>query len=289
MSVVSVRSGEGKGERGERSVNERTEALVFSFVATRVFSEVGRRAGRGWARAAALEARTPVNPPSLTGRRPDASATSLRLVEWSLGSGRERRFGVGTRRRARTRVACFSRSVGTARRGLATARRRRKGARRGGASAQTRCAYPSHRSDSLGSASSTSESEDSSESDSALAVGDLARAGTPSAALISLGSKPRGASARGGCAHERAPAFPRRRANASFRSVSRWTRAPPSRAPSSNAERSECLLQFKAQASRSADQAFAKKRTFRVFAHRRGLRVSRAIAPAIVMDSCGSP
>jgi hypothetical protein len=94
------------------------------------FSEVGRRAGRGWARAAALEARTPVNPPSLTGRRPDASATSLRLVEWSLGSGRERRFGVGTRRRARTRVACFSRSVGTARRGLATARRRRKGARR---------------------------------------------------------------------------------------------------------------------------------------------------------------
>ena len=71
------------------------------------FSEVGRRAGRGWARAAALEARTPVNPPSLTGRRPDASATSLRLVEWSLGSGRERRFGVGTRRRARTRVACF--------------------------------------------------------------------------------------------------------------------------------------------------------------------------------------
>jgi hypothetical protein len=26
-----------------------------------------------------------------------------------------------------------------------------------------------------------------------------------------------------------------------------------------------------------------------VFAHRRGLRVSRAIAPAIVMDSCGSP
>jgi hypothetical protein len=253
------------------------------------FSEVGRRAGRGWARAAALEARTPVNPPSLTGRRPDASATSLRAVEWSLGSGRERRFGVGTRRRARTRVACF---LGRwAPRDAVSRQRGAAGRARdfGGASAQTRCAYPSHRSDSLGSASSTSESEDSSESDSALAVGDLARAGTPSAALISLGSKPRGASARGGCAHERAPAFPRRRVNASFRSVSRWTRAPPSRAPSSNAERSECLLQFKAQASRSADKAFAKKRTFRVFAHRRGLRVSRAIAPAIVMDSCGSP
>jgi hypothetical protein len=229
-----------------------------------------------------------VNPPSLTGRRPDASATSLRLVAWSSGAGvsggsglerddaRERGsrvFSVGGHRATRSRDGAAPPE------GRAT----------GGASAQTRCAYPSHRSDSLGSASSTSESEDSSESDSALAVGDLARAGTPSAALISLGSKPRGASARGGCAHERAPAFPRRRANASFRSVSRWTRAPPSRAPSSNAERSECLLQFKAQASRSADQAFAKKRTFRVFAHRRGLRVSRAIAPAIVMDSCGSP
>lgn len=104
------------------------------------FSEVGRRAGRGWARAAALEARTPVNPPSLTGRRPDASATSLRLVEWSLGSGRERRFGVGTRRRARTRVACFlgrwaPRDAVSRRRGAAgrardgVARRRRRGVR----------------------------------------------------------------------------------------------------------------------------------------------------------------
>ena len=116
-------------------VNERT-GLVACFFFRRdegfLFqrSDDGRGAG-GRARRA-REARTPVNPPSLTGRRPDASATSLRLVEWSLGSGRERRFGVGTRRRARTRVACFffSRSVGTARRGLATARRRRKGARR---------------------------------------------------------------------------------------------------------------------------------------------------------------
>ena len=68
---------------------------LFFLLSRRGFSvsEVGRRAGRGWARAAALEARTPVNPPSLTGRRPDASATRLRLVEWSLGSGRERRFG----------------------------------------------------------------------------------------------------------------------------------------------------------------------------------------------------
>jgi hypothetical protein len=71
-----------------------------------------------------------VNPPSLTGRRPDASATSLRLVEWSLGSGRERpvRGWNATTRANAGRV--FSRSVGTARRGLATARRRRKGARR---------------------------------------------------------------------------------------------------------------------------------------------------------------
>jgi len=278
----------GRDTRRRRAKTSPFDEGFLSFVLGRL--STGRGAGGRARRARVLGRRTPVNPPSLTGRRPDASATSL-CARWSGAreAGVSGGSGLEHDRRARTRVACFSQAVGTARRGLATTRRRRKGARRGTASAQTRHAYPSHRSDSLGSASSTSESEESSESDSALAVGDLARAGTPSAALISLGSKPRGASARGGCAHERAPAFPRRRANASFRSVSRWTRAPPSRAPSSNAERSECLLQFKAQASRSADQAFAKKRTFRVFAHRRGLRVSRAIAPAIVMDSCGSP
>ena len=199
---------------------------------------LGRRldgTGRGWARAASARSRkthpgeSAVADRSAAGRERDEP---VRAVEWSAGSGRQRRSGLEHDRRARTRVACFSQAVGTARRGLATTRRRRKGARRGTASAQTRHAYPSHRSDSLGSASSTSESEESSESDSALAVGDLAGAGTPSAALIALGSKPRGASARGGRAHERAPAVSRRRANAAFRSVSRWTRAPPYRAPS---------------------------------------------------------
>ena len=189
-----------------------------------------------------------MNPPSLTGRRPDASATSL-CARWSGAreAGVSGGSGLEHDRRARTRVACFSQAVGTARRGLATTRRRRKGARRGTASAQTRHAYPSHRSDSLGSASSTSESEDSSESDSALAVGDLAGAGTPSAALIALGSKPRGASARGGRAHERAPAVSRRRANAAFRSVSRWTRAPPYRAELKCGAQEIFLRAFKAQ------------------------------------------
>ena len=110
MSVVSVRREREKVSAESVRVNERT-GLVACFFFRRdegfLFqrSDDGRGAG-GRARRA-REARTPVNPPSLTGRRPDASATSLRLVAWSLGSGRERRFGVGTRRRARTRVACF--------------------------------------------------------------------------------------------------------------------------------------------------------------------------------------
>lgn len=229
---MSVRSIGGIYDEGYTTTRENVATRVFF----RSFLEdvsTGRGAGGRARRARVLGRRTPVNPPSLTGRRPDASATSL-CARWSGAreAGVSGGSGLEHDRRARTRVACFSQAVGTARRGLATTRRRRKGARRGTASAQTRHAYPSHRSDSLGSASSTSESEESSESDSALAVGDLAGAGTPSAALIALGSKPRGASARGGRAHERAPAVSRRRANAAFRSVSRWTRAPPYRAPS---------------------------------------------------------
>ena len=71
-------------------------------------SRVSDGTGRGRARAAgARGGRTPVNPPSLTGRRPEARATSLR-ARWSRarGAGRERRFGVGTRptRASRWRV-----------------------------------------------------------------------------------------------------------------------------------------------------------------------------------------
>ena len=93
---MSVRSIEGIYDEGYTTTRENVATRVFF----RSFLEdvsTGRGAGGRARRARVLGRRTPVNPPSLTGRRPDASATSLCAVEWSAGSGRQRRFGVGTR------------------------------------------------------------------------------------------------------------------------------------------------------------------------------------------------
>lgn len=132
MSVRSIGGiyDEGDTRRRRAKTSRRFEGFL-SFVLGRRRG-TGRGAGGRARRARVLGRRTPVNPPSLTGRRPDASATSL-CARWSGAreAGVSGGSGLEHDRRARTRVACFSQAVGTARRGLATTRRRRKGARRG--------------------------------------------------------------------------------------------------------------------------------------------------------------
>ena len=130
----------------------------------------GRRARR----------RTPVNPPSLTGRRPAAVATSLRGA-WGGGrggraSGRARgETGAGGALAKNTRAS----EVHTRARGIwaprADARgRTRDGGARGGRGGRRDAVRTrlSHRSASIGSATSTSESDSSDSREDELGVGD---------------------------------------------------------------------------------------------------------------------
>ena len=78
---MSVRSIGGIYDEGYTTTRENVATRVFF----RSFLEdvsTGRGAGGRARRARVLGRRTPVNPPSLTGRRPDASATSL-CARWS--------------------------------------------------------------------------------------------------------------------------------------------------------------------------------------------------------------
>ena len=77
---MSVRSIGAFARDTYATARAKTSRRGFSFVLGRRLT--GRGAGGRARRARVLGRRTPVNPPSLTGRRPDASATSL-CARWS--------------------------------------------------------------------------------------------------------------------------------------------------------------------------------------------------------------
>ena len=76
---MSVRSIGGIYDEGYTTTRENVATRVF-FRSWKTSRRDGARVGAR--RARVLGRRTPVNPPSLTGRRPDASATSL-CARWS--------------------------------------------------------------------------------------------------------------------------------------------------------------------------------------------------------------